>query len=500
MTRLSDSARVATAVSVPGYEPAAHAAGIVHIGVGAFHKAHQAVYTDTALAEAGGDWRITGISLRSADMAAALNPQNGRYILITRDEAGDSARMIASIDRILVAPDDPQAVIAAIAAAATKIVTITVTEKGYGLDHATGGLDRNHPAIAHDLASIGDPASPNPSSPNPTSLVGFLVAGLRARREHGRGGLTILSCDNLPENGRITARLVKAFAELVDAELAAWIEAEIRFPSSMVDRITPAATSRTFADAERLSGYADHAAVETEPFTQWVIEDDFAAGRPAWETGGALFVDNVVPYEQMKLWLLNGAHSLMAYAGFLAGHETVAEAVRNPGLRAITERQMQAAGALLPPVPGIELDHYCNQLFARFTNRAIRHLTYQIAMDGTEKLPPRILAPLAQVLAKGGDGAPFSFAIAAWMRYCLGVTDTGEHYALRDPREQMIARRVAETSRDAAQLYDALSSLPGLFPPALAENDALRDSIVPLLGAILDNGMASTITRYSTQG
>lgn len=485
MTRLSAASRVAAAVSTPGYAPAAHAAGIVHIGVGAFHKAHQAVYTDAALAAAGGDWRIVGVSLRSADVAAALNPQDGRYILVTRDEAGDGARLIASIDRVLVAPDDPQAVVAAIADPATRIVTITVTEKGYGLDRATGGLDRGHEAVAHDLASPESPAG----------LVGFLVAGLAARRARGLGGLTVLSCDNLPENGRITARLVGEFAALVDGGLAAWIAANVRFPSSMVDRITPAATARTFADAERLSGHADHAAVETEPFTQWVIEDDFAAGRPAWEAGGALFVATVAPYEQMKLRLLNGTHSLLAYAGFLAGHETVAEAVRDPGLRAIAERQMQAAAATLPPVPGIDLDGYRAQLVARFANRAIRHLTYQIAMDGTEKLPQRILAPLAETLARGGDAAPFAFAVAAWMRYCLGVGDAGEPYALRDPRERLIAPRVAEAGRDAARLYEALSSLPGLFAPELAASGALRAAVVPLLAAMLEHGMAGAIAR-----
>lgn len=487
MTRLSANSQVGRMVSLPGYKPCVHATGIVHIGVGAFHKAHQAVYTDTALTEAGGDWRIIGISLRSAETAAALNPQNGRYMLIVREETGDKARLIASIDRILVAHDDPQAVIAAIAAPTTKIVTITVTEKGYGFDHVTGGLDRKNKAIEHDLANIG----------NPTSLVGFLVAGLHSRWRHGCDGLTILSCDNLPENGRVTARLVTAFAELIDPHLAAWIQTEVRFPSSMVDRITPAATSRTFADAERLSGYIDHAAVETEPFTQWVIEDDFAAGRPAWETAGAVFVENVVPYEQMKLWLLNGTHSLMAYAGFLAGHETIADAVRNPGLRAIAEYQMRAAAAVLPSVPSVALNSYCDHLFLRFNNRAVRHLTYQIAMDGTEKLPQRILAPLAKFLAKGGDGTPFYFAIAAWMRYCLAVTDAGVHYALRDPREQIITQRVAKTGRDAVQLYDELSTLPGLFPSIMVKNDALRASIVPMLNAMLENSMTSAIERYA---
>jgi fructuronate reductase len=246
---------------------------------------------------------------------------------------------------------------------------------------------------------------------------------------------------------------------------------------------------------KRLSGYSDEAAVETEPFTQWVIEDNFRAGRPAWETAGALFVTDVASYEQMKLRLLNGTHSLLAYAGFMAGHETISEAVRDSGLRALAERQMIASAETLPPVPGIELVDYRAQVLARFSNRAIRHLTYQIAMDGTEKLPQRILAPLAETIAQGRDGTPFCFAIAAWMRYCMGVSDTGEAYALRDPREHLIGPRIKAAGRDPALLYDALSSLPGLLEPALASNAVIRTSVISLLASMLEHGMAGAIAQ-----
>lgn len=454
-------------VRMPHYDPAAHGCGIVHIGTGAFHKAHQAVYTDSAL-EQGGDWRITGVSLRSADVARALNPQDGRYLLITRDEEGDSARLIASIDRVLVAPEDPEAVIAAIANPATRIVTITVTEKGYGVDRATGGLDLAHPAIAHDLAAKV-----------PTGLIGFLVAGL-ARRETP---LTILSCDNLPENGHVTRQLVTEFARRRDPALADWIAGNVRFPSSMVDRITPAATDKTLADAAALLGRPDAAAVETEPFTQWVIEDDFAAGRPAWDKAGAVFVTDVAPYEKMKLRLLNGAHSLLAYAGFIAGYETVAVAMRDANLRRIAERQMIAAAATLPPVPGIDLDAYRAELLARFANGAIAHRTYQIAMDGTEKLPQRILAPMAE----SDTPEAFAFAIAAWMRYCLGRTEDDEPYALRDPREAQIAAALAGAEQDATRIQEALSPL---LPPHDGRIVAER------LRQMLEDGMTATIARH----
>ena len=211
---------------------------------------------------------------------------------------------------------------------------------------------------------------------------------------------------------------------------------------------------------------------------------------------GALFVENVAPYEQMKLRLLNGTHSLLAYAGFLAGYETISEAVRDTNLRAIAERQMIAASETLPPVPGIDLVEYRAQLLARFSNQAIRHLTYQIAMDGTEKLPQRILAPLGETIASGRDGAAFCFAIAAWMRYCLAVSEKGEAYALRDPREEMIAQCVAEAGRNAERLYTALTSIPGLFAPALAHNTAVQASVVHCLQTMLEHGMIAALKQH----
>lgn len=482
MTKERLSAKVQAGVEgSTTYRPEDHGTGIVHIGVGAFHKAHQAFYTDTALAAKGGNWRILGISLRSAEVAAALNPQDGRYTLITRDEKGDSARIIGSIAEVIVAPHSTEAVIAAIAAPSTKIVTLTVTEKAYGIDRSRGGLDLEHPAIANDLAS--------PDAP--TGIVGFLVAGLKRRMETAGGPLTILCCDNLPENGKIVSQLVQNFARRTDAPVAEWISQNVRFPSSMVDRITPASTPRTFMDAEHLTGYSDNAAVETEPFTQWVIEDDFAAGRPAWEAGGALFVEDVTPYEKMKLRLLNGTHSLLAYAGFLAGHETVSEAIRDASLAVLAERQMIAAAATLPPIPGI--DRYRAELLERFSNKAIRHLTYQIAMDGTEKLPQRILAPLAETIANGGDARPFCFAIAAWMRYCIGITDDGKVYDLRDPRQDVIATRIASCGRDADRLYDALSEIVGLLPGESGSDQNVRSKVIADLQLMLDKGMVQAI-------
>ncbi|MDP3897915.1 MAG: mannitol dehydrogenase family protein, partial [Mesorhizobium sp.] len=450
-----------------------------------FHKAHQAVYTDAAMAASGGDWMITGVSLRSADVADAMNPQNGLYTLLTRGPEGVSARVIGSIVRVLVAPREPDAVLAALAAPETKIVSLTITEKGYGIDPKTGGLDRAHPSIAPDLANPRQPAG----------AVGFLVEGLRLRRQRGLPPYTVLCCDNLPHNGRVLRRLVLDFAAAGDPDLAAYIEAQVRFPSTMVDRITPASTTQTFADVAALTGRDDRAAVETEPFTQWVIEDDFTAGRPDWAAGGAIFAADVGPYEKMKLRMLNGAHSMLAYAGYIAGHAHVRDVMGDAALAKLVARHMQAAAATLDPVPGVDLDAYATDLRSRFANPAIAHQTYQIAMDGTQKLPQRLIEPAMEALRRGQSLDAYAFAVAAWMRYCLGMNESGETYLLRDPREAEIGALLDGSGRDAGSIVDRLLGLPGLFPDELATAPEWRAGIRRRLETMLAQNMRAAIER-----
>ncbi len=471
----------------PAYTPSDHGAGIVHIGVGAFHRAHQAVYTDDALAASGGDWRITGISLRSVEIADSLNPQNGLYTLIERSQTGVQGRVIASVANVIAATRDRQAPLRALAAAKTRLVTLTATEKAYGIDRAALGIDRKHPSIAHDLA--------NPR--NPKGVIGLLVEALRLRRAEGLPAFTTLCCDNLPENGLLLRAGVVDFAHHVDPNLAAWIENEVAFPSSMVDRITPAATPQTLADAESLTGCRDLGAVETEPFRQWVIEDHFSLGRPEWEAGGALFVADVKPFELMKLRMLNGAHSMLAYAGFLSGRRYVRDVMQDPSLSALVDRHIRAAAATLPPLREINLDQYRRDLLSRFTNPAIAHETYQIAMDGTQKLPQRILGPALETLNQGGNIAPFAFAVAVWMRYAMGKTEAGETYPLRDPREAEIAERLSGAAT-AEAISDTLHGLPGLFEPDLANNTNWRTQVAGALHSILDKGMINAIAREAT--
>jgi fructuronate reductase len=491
--RLSSLEDAAAGVRLPGYNPADHGVGIVHLGLGAFHRAHQAVYTDDVLAAhdhpGGGDWRITGVSLRGTAIADALNSQNGLYTLLERGEEGTSARIIASIAGVIAATRDRPAVLSALADPCTRIVSMTVTEKAYGIERASGSVIADHPAIANDLA---DPRAP-------IGVVGLLVEGLRLRRQAGLAPFTVLCCDNLPENGSSIRSGVLDFAARTDPGLSDWIDEHVAFPSTMVDRITPAVTEATLADAARLTGLDDLAAVETEPFSQWVIEDHFPAGRPAWEAGGAIFVSDVGPYEQMKLRVLNGSHSLIAYTGFLAGHTYVRDVMGFQPLARLVWRHMRAAAATLSPLEGIHFDDYCDALASRFANPAIAHETYQIAMDGTEKLPQRLLEPSANALEHGQDIRPFAFAVAAWMRYCIGRGDDGAPYDLRDPREDEIRTAVASARSDAHAICDALHALTGLFPAELTSNAQWRATVGELLALMLEKGMGPAIEHEAAR-
>ncbi|MGB3501777.1 MAG: mannitol dehydrogenase family protein [Mesorhizobium sp.] len=489
MTRLRASSTLPAGVARPSYDRAALGSGIVHLGTGAFHKAHQAVATDDALTASGGDWMITGVSLRSSDVADQLNPQDGLYTLLVRGPDGVAPRVIGSIRKVLVARQEPQAVMDALTAPETRIVSLTITEKGYGVDPKSGGLDAAHPSIAPDLA--------NPRQPS--GAVGIIVEALRQRREKGIAPFTVLTCDNLPHNGRLMQRLVTEFAQSLDPELAAHIAANVTFPSTMVDRITPASTPATYEDAARLTGHEDRAAVETEPFTQWVVEDNFVAGRPNWEAAGVIFATDVAPYEKMKLRMLNGAHSMLAYSGFLAGHQYVRDVMADQSLAKLVERHMTAAAATLDPVPGVDTGDYARELRLRFANPAIAHQTYQIAMDGTQKLPQRLVQPAIETLRAGRSLDAYAFAVAAWMRYCLGMTDRGETYALRDPREAEISALLSDSGRDAGSIVDRLMALPGQFPDELSASPEWRAAVQSRLETMLAEGMRAAIEREATR-
>ena len=450
--RLSSATPLPARFATLGLDRGALRPGIVHLGFGAFHRAHQGVATQAALRHQPGPWGIVAVNLRSAGPIRDLAAQDGLYSVTVRGPGGDRVEVIGVTVGWLCAAEDRDQVLDRLADPDTRIVTLTITEKAYGLDPATGGLDLAHPAIAADLA---DPD-------RPTGAVGMIVAALARRRANGTAAFAVVSCDNLPANGRVLARLVREMAARRDRGLADWIAAEVAFPSSMVDRIVPAATDETRARAAAALGADDALAVETEPFLQWVIEDRFPHGRPAWEAAGAVFVADVAPYEKMKLRMLNGAHTLAAHLGILNGLDHIRDVMAVPGLAAQVRAHMQAAAATLDPVPGIDLAAYRDDLMARFANPAIAHRTVQIAMDTTQKLPQRILSPALDARAQGSDAAAFARATGAW------IAALAHRRGADDPRAAELMAAVAAMPAD--QPSAPFFSLAGLFPDALAHD------------------------------
>lgn len=482
MTRLCAQSAPQGAALWPAYRPEDHATGIVHLGLGNFARAHILAYTDTALALDGGDWRITGVSLRGTAVADSLTPQDGRYTLITRGQTV-SARVVGALSGVLAGSDVGAQALAAMVAPGCRIVSLTVTEKGYGITSA-GTLDRSHPAVRADLA--------NPTAPR--GVIGLIAAALAHRQAAGLAPFTVLSCDNLSHNGqKLRAAVLEFAAEAHGPDLADWIGARARFPATMVDRITPAPNPQTGETARALTGYDDAAAVETEPFCQWVIEDDFCAGRPAWEKAGALFVRDVAGYEQMKLRMLNGAHSMLAYSGQLADRAYVRDVMADPAHATLVRAHLAAASAT---VSGLSLDLglYARDLADRFCNPAIAHATAQIAMDGTQKLPQRITAPALEALASGTPVRPFAFALAAWLAWLARRDAQGRPIPVDDPKSAVLSAAVAGQTSPAGLVTAVAAVCPDILPAPLTTGPfgaALRD----LLGMILRDGMARVITR-----
>lgn len=472
----------------PRYDRAALDVGIVHIGLGAFHRGHQAVYTDDALNRAPGDWCICGVSLRSPETRDALGPQSGLYSVAVRDAEGERLRVVGSVVEALVAPEDPAAVLSRLADPRVRVVTITVTEKGYCHSPATGTLDDGHADIRHDLD--------NPAQPR--SLPGFLVEALRRRRAGDTPPFTVLSCDNLPGNGEVTARIIRAYAGLLEPGLDRWIEDNVACPSSMVDRIVPATTDDDRIRISATLGYEDAAPVVTEPFTQWVFEDRFPTGRPAWEAEGAEPVADVRPYEAMKLRLLNASHSCIAYLGYLAGYQTVAETIADPAFERFVAALMdQEVTPTLRMPAGADLAGYQAALLARFANPALRHRTWQIAMDGTQKLPQRLLVTIRERLRAGQPFDRLALGVAGWMRYVRGVDETGRPIDVRDPLAKRLRELAEEAGPVAGRLAPALLSVREVFGDDLPADPAFVEAVTAALDRLFDRGAWFCVERLS---
>lgn len=458
--------------------------GIVHLGLGAFHRAHQAILTQRALAGAPGPWAISGASLRGAAVRDALRPQDCLYSVVEDDGAEERVSVVGVVREALWAPGEGDALLARLAAPATRIVTLTVTEKGYGHNPATGDLDFAHPDIAADLSG----------GSLPRSTLGWLVRGLERRKAAGAGGLTVLCCDNMASNGRTLRGLAHQFASHRDPGLAAWIGDRVRFPSSMVDRIVPAATPASLDRAAAILGLRDEAAVCCEAFAQWVIEDDFAAGRPAWEAAGAELVRDVAPYQELKLRLLNGAHSAVAYTGALLGLAHVADVMADRDLARFVERLMlEEMAPLTPAPPGFDVEGYVRALLRRFANPSLRHRTLQIAMDGSQKVPVRWLPVLREAGRRSVPVPHLVTVLAAWLRFLAGRDEAGRELPLDDPLAARLRAAAAPVAHDPAALVAAVLAIEEVFGHDLRQDAALTDQLTAALTRITQVGVRDAL-------
>ena len=471
-------------VTLPDYGSDAVTPGIVHLGIGAFHRAHMAAYVDSLLGT-NPDWAITGASLRRPDTRDALAPQDFLYTLAIRDASGTRARIIGSIRDVIDANVDRSSLIELMASPAIRIVSLTVTEKGYCYAPATGELDEAHPDIVHDLA--------HPEAP--ISAPGIIAAALRLRHARGLIPFTVLSCDNLPSNGKTAGRIVKRFAELLgDTNYTNYVQS-VQFPSTMIDRIVPATTDADREIVKDIIGLDDAWPIMTEPFTQWVIEDRFPAGRPPFERAGATLVEDVEPFELMKLRMLNGSHSTMSYLGYLAGHQYVSEAIADPGIYQLIHGLMTEEVIPTLPMPRPDLEAYRDQLLARFANPALKHRTWQIAMDGTQKLPQRLLGTIRDRIAAGQPFTRLALGVAAWMRYVTGIDEQGKPIDVKDPLSARL-RQLADTAGpDADQLAASLLTVTEVFGTDLPTSAPFRDTVTNHLKSLLELGSAETVRR-----
>ncbi|MGY3235479.1 fructuronate reductase [Bradyrhizobium sp. USDA 4448] len=469
--------RLPAAVRRPAYDRSRVTPGIVHLGLGAFHRAHQAVVIDDCLAAGTTSWGIVGASLRSPDTRDALAPQDHLYTVAVRAAEGTEHRIVGALLDSVVAREKPAALVGRMADPAIRIVSLTVTEKGYCHTPQTGDLDERHPDVVHDLNNLDAPRS----------APGFIVAALARRRALGVQPFTVLCCDNLAANGHTVQRIVTQFAALRSKDLGKWIANTATFPCTMVDRIVPE-TQETDRDAVTAAlGMRDAWPVITEPFTQWVVEDRFAAGRPDLAAAGVALVADVKPFEVMKLRLLNASHSALAYLGYLAGYETIADTMQNSHFARLAARVMEDAAVTLTMPAGTDLAAYRTSLLERFANSALRHRTWQIAMDGSQKLPQRLLGAMQDRLARNLPIATHALAVAGWMRYVTATDEQGRAIDVRDPLAAELAGLAREAGPVAERLAPALLGVTKVFGPFGAE-PRLREAVIAALGRLYAQG------------
>ncbi|WP_436858572.1 mannitol dehydrogenase family protein [Citrobacter tructae] len=473
--------------TLPGYDRSALVTRIVHLGFGAFHRAHQGVYADILAAEHNSDWGYCEVNLIGGEQQIAdLKQQDNLYTVAEMSADAWTARVVGVVKNALHAQvDGLETVLAAMCEPQVAIVSLTITEKGYCHSPATGQLMLEHPMIVADLR--------NPHQPR--SAPGVIVEALARRKAAGLPAFTVMSCDNMPENGHVMRNVVTSYAKAVDAELASWIEQHVTFPSTMVDRIVPAVTEETLDKIEKLTGVRDPAGVACEPFRQWVIEDNFVAGRPQWEKAGAELVADVIPFEEMKLRMLNGSHSFLAYLGYLAGYQHINDCMGDDNYRVAARALMLKEQAPTLKVQGVDLTRYADLLIDRYSNPALRHRTWQIAMDGSQKLPQRMLDSVRWHLANGGRFDLLALGVAGWMRYVGGVDEQGNTIEVNDPLLPVIQTAV-QNSDEGESRVDSLLGIEAIFGNELPHVAAFTQKVKEAYLELLALGAKATVARY----
>ncbi|MDR9890487.1 mannitol dehydrogenase family protein [Pseudenterobacter timonensis] len=476
--------------TLPQYDRDNLKARIVHLGFGAFHRAHQAVYADILAAEHGSDWGYCEVNLIGGEQQIAdLRGQDNLYTVAEMSADGWTARVVGVVKQALHAQvDGLESVLAALCEPQVAIVSLTITEKGYCHAPATGQLMLDHPLIAADLQ--------NPHQPK--SAPGVVVEALARRKAAGLAPFSVMSCDNMPENGHVMRNVTCAYARAVDSELAAWIEANVSFPSTMVDRIVPAVTAETLDKIAQITGVRDPAGVACEPFRQWVIEDNFVAGRPAWEKAGAELVADVVPFEEMKLRMLNGSHSFLAYLGYLAGYQHINDCMEDEHYRQAAKALMLQEQAPTLKVTGVDLARYAEMLIARYSNPALRHRTWQIAMDGSQKLPQRMLDSVRWHLAHQRPFPLLALGIAGWMRYVGGVDEQGNAIEVCDPLLPQIQAAV-QASEEGESRVKALLGIEAIFGKELPLEARFVDAVMAAYRLLLEKGAKAAVAQTVTE-
>jgi mannitol 2-dehydrogenase len=478
----------AGAVPGPTYDRSRVTTGVVHFGVGGFHRAHQAMYHDRLMNDGKAlDWGICGVGVLPADrrMKEALQAQDHLYTLVLKHADGTyEPRVIGAITEYLFAPDDPEAVIEKLAAEGTRIASLTVTEGGYNINDVTGEFDPANPGVAHDL----EPGA------TPQTTFGLITEALTRRRRRGLEPFTIMSCDNLEGNGRRSRTAFTAFARLRDPELGDWVENAVRFPNSMVDRITPVTTDDDRAEVRERFGIDDRWPVVCEPFTQWVLEDAFSLGRPPYEDVEVRIVDDVEPYELMKLRLLNAGHQALGYLGYLAGYRLVHEAAQDELLRAFVRGYMDhEATPTLPPVPGVDVDEYKRTLLERFSNPEVRDTLARLCAESSDRIPKFVLPVVRRQLATGGEITHCATVVAAWARYAEGVDEQGEPIEVVDPLKDLLVGR-ARRQREEPDAFIANRELFG----DLVEDRRFVTAYRSALSSLHERGARATLESIVT--